>query len=149
MGRSIITKRYMAVVAAVGALSALGPGTAAAADGASYEFKIKAHVPLFCRISAPFDGLPLSADATLSNGITLGSVTEVCNSTTGYRVEARFMNLDSGTLMLDDQPRAVQAGLVSYSHPRASRQARLWRLADAVAASTDQPIYVRLSISPL
>lgn len=148
MTKSTMAKRHALIAIAASLLATAAP-SAEAADGSTYEFKINARVALFCRISAPFDGLPLPVSAIQEDGIQLGSVTETCNSGSGYRVEARFQNVQTGTLMLDEQPQTVVNGLVAYSHPRASQRARKWRLADFETTATDRPILVRLSISPL
>lgn len=149
MTKSTTAKRHALIAVAALLASAGAVSSAAAADRSTYEFKINARVALFCRISAPFEGLPLPASAIQEDGIQLGAVTETCNSGSGYRVEARFQNVRTGTLMLDERPQSVIDGLVSYSHPRASQRVRQWRLADFESAAVDQPILVRLSISPL
>ncbi|WP_292033177.1 MULTISPECIES: hypothetical protein [unclassified Brevundimonas] len=150
MIKSISAKRrtYLAIAAGAAITFGMVP-VANAADGPSMTFRLNARVASFCRISAPFDGLPVPSSSVQDNSIDLGAVREICNSGSGYRVEARFMNVRSGTLMIDETPRNVTDGVAFYTNPQAARQVQLWRLADFETTASDEPILVRLSISPL
>jgi len=146
--KSAKRRTYLALAAGAAISVAIAP-VANAADGPSMTFRLNARVASFCRISAPFDGLPLPSSIVQDNSINLGAVREVCNSGSGYRVEARFINVRSGTLMIDETPSPLTDGTASYTNPQAARHVRLWRLADFETTASNQPILVRLSISPL
>lgn len=142
----MIRTTVFASVAAVCALTVF-PATASAADASGARFHIRATVPLFCRIGASFDRIDV-ADMT-GGDVSLGMVTEVCNSANGYTVQANFMNLETGSLVVDEISKPVVGGEARYSHPVASRRSRFWKLMNVKASQPETPIYIRVSISPI
>lgn len=131
-------------VASALALSGLCTPALAADDQA--VLTLTAVVKPFCRISHDAE----ADHALLVDGAaTLGSVREVCNTPNGYQVHARFINLDSGTLMAGAEALPISAdGAVAFQFPSARSIVREWRIVDAVQPVAAN-IYMRVSISPI
>jgi len=124
----------------------LQSNSASAQNGASFGVHIRATVPLFCRVRATFDDMPITA---VSHDLDLGAVDEVCNNGSGYKVSAQFLNVSSGELNVDGVSNAIVSGETSYSHPSAAKRTRLWRLSNMSLSQPDQPVRIRVSISPI
>ncbi len=125
----------------------LPAGNVKAQDGGSFGLQIRATVPLFCRVRATFDSVPMTGfDA---GNLDLGAVDEVCNNGSGYRVSAQFLNVSSGQLNVDGVSNLIVSGEASYSNPTAARRTRFWRLSNMNLAQSDQPVRIRVSISPI
>lgn len=124
----------------------LQSSSASAQNGASFGVHIRATVPLFCRVRATFDDAPITA---VTSDLELGAVDEVCNNGTGYKVSAQFLNVSSGELNVDGVSNLIVSGETSYSHPSAAKRTRLWRLSNMSLSQPDQPVRIRVSISPI
>ena len=125
------------------AAAALTAPAAAHAD-ASMEFHIVAQVDVFCRITAPETALDLSGGAA-----AIGAVQEVCNTPTGYVVDAQLSNVVRGELdeglervTLDDTGFGRR---ISYE-PAA--QTTTWRVAQAQVREPSLPVFMRVTITP-
>ena len=125
----------------------LHAGSAKAQGAESFGINLRATVPLFCRVRASFDTVAM--DQLAGQDLELGAVDEVCNNGAGYKVSAQFYNLTSGELRVDGVPSQILSGEASYSNPQAARRTRYWSLTNMSLASADQPIRVRVSISPI
>ncbi|MEN5362281.1 hypothetical protein [Brevundimonas intermedia] len=122
-------------------------GNASAQDGASFGVHIRATVPLFCRVRATFDSIPITA--FVAGDLDLGAVDEVCNNGSGYKVSAQFLNVSSGALNVDGVSNLIVSGETSYSHPTAAKRTRFWRLSNMSLSQPEQPVRIRVSISPI
>lgn len=122
-------------------------GSVKAQDGGSFGVQIRATVPLFCRVHATFDTVPTGK--FVAGDLDLGAVDEICNNGSGYKVSAQFLNVSSGELSVDGVSNPIVSGEASYSNPTADRRTRFWRLSNMNLAQSDQPVRIRVSISPI
>ena len=135
----------LALAAAV--LGASVPATAFAAENNTITLHISAQVKPFCRIWADNTD---AAIALVDGRADLGGVREVCNTRSGYKVQANFMNLTGGTVNADGETAAVDAnGEASFSYGWAQAQTRRWNLSDAIAVDAAMPVYMRVTIMPI
>lgn len=101
---------------------------------------LQSNVESFCHLSS--DGGELAA----TNEV--GMVRETCNAP--YVINAAFQNLASGTIYAgEEQASLSHSGDVNFASSEARRTDRFWRVANAAKIDPTEPIFVRLTISPL
>lgn len=106
---------------------------------------LRAVVEPFCRIRGDEGALHIN-----SGVVELGVVREVCNTRGGYRVQAHFINVRQGALQHGVETTALDSqGLALYYSSAARSRSTTWRLSDAQRLDEDQPVFMRLMISPI
>jgi hypothetical protein len=132
---------------AVISLSTTFPGAANARDGSSAGLRLQAKVQPFCRIRSDLGDSPAALG---DGGFDLGSVREVCNTRGGYSVAVQFLNVTSGTLHHGEDSQTLDAeGRTEIKWSEARARTAPWRLTDAALRAGGEPVYMRISISPL
>ncbi|WP_206239874.1 hypothetical protein [Novosphingobium terrae] len=139
------TKMYVLRSVAVAAALAILPQAAPALAGEStVHLQLSAFVPTFCRISSPApDGIFLH-----DGQATLGTVQEICNDPSGYRVSSNFTNLDSGALLVGSRRLDIVNGLAERTENNAAVSRNSWSLVQAKAVNAELPILLTVTISP-
>lgn len=132
-------------------LPALAPGAMAtaanAADSATLVIHLHAEGMPFCRLYSTVND---SAVEIVDGQAQLGQVREVCNLASGYVVHADFTNLSGGSVTAGTETAQVDAnGNARFSYDEARAQTRQWTLVNAQEVQSSQPVYLRLSISPI
>jgi hypothetical protein len=130
------------------ALATVAMGSAAnATDSATLVLHLHAEGAPFCRLYSPAND---SAVDIVDGEAQLGPVREVCNLAGGYTVRADFTNLSGGSVASGAETATIDAsGTVRFSYGEARAKTSNWALTHAQKVQAGEPVYLRLSISPI
>ena len=120
---------------------------AQASESATLVIHLRAEGAPFCRLYSPQNDAALDI---VNGAAQLGPVREVCNLAGGYTVRADFTNLSGGSVASGAEAATIDAnGSASFTYGEARAKTNAWTLTQAHKVQADEPVYVRLSISPI
>lgn len=134
-----IRAMLFAAVSVVGATPAL-----AASQGDTQSMALAAQVLPFCKISQ--DQHVASVDGSFAN---LGTVTEVCNARSGYRVEVRLTNVLGGTVRTAHENASIVDGSAVLVRDSARKLAQNWTVQNLVRRNAAAAVTVHFTVSPI
>jgi hypothetical protein len=111
---------------------------------ATQTLSLAANVKPFCKVSQEFHVVKVTGNAA-----NLGTVTEICNTRGGYRVDVQLTNAIAGTVSSATDVAPILDGSATLVRPSATKLVQNWSVSDLVRRNPAAAVAVRFTISPI